>query len=84
VAVVVYDITNKASFNNVTKWIDDAKAIRGNDLMIILVGNKIDVAEKRQVGTEEGQALAKELDVMFIEASAKAGINVKQLFKNLA
>jgi Ras-related protein Rab-6A len=45
--------------------------------MIILVGNKIDVAEKRQVGTEEGQALARELDVMFIEASAKAGINVK-------
>lgn len=67
-----------------TKWIDDAKAIRGNDLMIILVGNKIDMAEKRQVPTEEGQALAKELDVMFIEASAKAGINVKTLFKNLA
>ena len=65
-----------------TKWIDDAKAIRGNDLMIILVGNKIDMAEKRQVPTEEGQALAKELDVMFIEASAKAGINVKTLFKN--
>lgn len=52
--------------------------------MIILVGNKIDIAEKRQVGTEEGQALAKELDVMFIETSAKAGINIKQLFKNLA
>ena len=52
--------------------------------MIILVGNKIDAAEKRQVGTEEGQALAKELDVMFIETSAKAGINIKQLFKNLA
>lgn len=67
----------KASFNNVTKWIDDAKAIRGNDLLIILVGNKIDVAEKRQVGTEEGQALAKELDVMFIETSAKAGINIR-------
>lgn len=49
-----------------------------------MVGNKIDVAEKRQVGTEEGQALAKELDVMFIETSAKAGINIKQLFKNLA
>lgn len=67
----------KTSFNNVTKWIDDAKAIRGNDLLIILVGNKIDVAEKRQVGTEEGQALAKELDVMFIETSAKAGINIR-------
>jgi Ras-related protein Rab-6A len=68
----------------VTKWIDDAKAIRGNSLMIILVGNKIDMAEKRQVNTEEGQALAKELGVMFIETSAKAGVNVKQLFQNIA
>lgn len=67
-----------------TKWIDDAKSIRGNDLLIILVGNKIDFAEKRQVGTEEGQSLAKELGVMFIETSAKAGINVRQLFQNLA
>lgn len=47
VAVVVYDITNKPSFTNVTKWIDDAKSIRGNDLMIIMVANKIDMAEKR-------------------------------------
>ncbi|TNV76115.1 hypothetical protein FGO68_gene7973 [Halteria grandinella] len=84
VAVVVYDITNKASFTNVTKWIDDAKAIRGNDLLIILVANKIDLADKRQVNTEEGQALAKELGVMFIETSAKAGVNIKQLFQNLA
>ena len=59
------------------KWIEDAKSIRGSDLLIILVGNKIDCAEKRQVATEEGQALAKELDVMFIETSAKAGINIK-------
>lgn len=45
--------------------------------MIFLVGNKIDLAEKRQVGTEEGQALAKELGVAFIESSAKAGVNIK-------
>ena len=67
-----------------TKWIDDAKSIRGNDLLIILVGNKIDQAEKRQVSTDEGQALSKELGVMFIETSAKAGVNIKQLFQNLA
>jgi Ras-related protein Rab-6A len=48
--------------------------------MIILVGNKIDQAEKRQVSTDDGQALAKELGVMFIETSAKAGVNIKQLF----
>ena len=70
----------KQSFTNVNKWIDDAKSIRGNDLLIILVGNKIDQAEKRQVSTDDGQALAKELGVMFIETSAKAGVNIKQLF----
>ena len=59
---------------------DDAKSIRGNDLLIMLVGNKIDQAEKRQVQADEGLSLAKELGVMFIEASAKTGINVKQLF----
>ena len=48
------------------------------------MGNKIDDAEKRQVSTEEGQAKADELGVQFIETSAKVGINVKALFKNLA
>ena len=70
----------KPSFTNVQRFIDDAKSIRGNDLLIILVGNKIDQAEKRQVTTDEGQALAKELNVLFIETSAKAGVNIKQLF----
>ena len=46
-------------------------------MSIIIVGNKIDLAEKRQVSTEEGQALADELGTKFTEASAKVGINVK-------
>ena len=54
VAVVVYDITSKQSFENVTSWIEQARNIRGEDVTIIIVGNKIDLAEKRQVGTEEG------------------------------
>jgi GTPase SAR1 family protein len=48
------------------------------------VGNKIDDAEKRAVSTEEGQAKATDLKVQFVETSAKVGINVKVLFKNLA
>lgn len=84
VAVVVYDITSKQSFQSVRRWITEAKQIRGDGLMLVLVGNKIDAADKRQVNTEEGQALAKELDIMFIETSAKSGINVKQLFTDLA
>merc|ERR1712066_54279 len=84
VAVVVYDITNIVSFNQTNKWIDDVRAERGNDVIIMLVGNKTDLAEKRQVSIDEGEKKAKELNVMFIETSAKAGYNVKQLFRRVA
>uniref|UniRef100_A0A4W3JX03 RAB6A, member RAS oncogene family n=1 Tax=Callorhinchus milii TaxID=7868 RepID=A0A4W3JX03_CALMI len=79
VAVVVYDITNVNSFQQTTKWIDDVRTERGSDVIIMLVGNKTDLADKRQVAIEEGERKAKELNVMFIETSAKAGYNVKQV-----
>jgi Ras-related protein Rab-6A len=50
----------------------------------MLVGNKTDLVERRQVSTEEGEERAKELGVMFIETSAKAGFNVKALFRKVA
>jgi len=79
VAVVVYDITNANSFQQVNKWIEDVRAERGNDVIIMLVGNKTDLQDKRQVSMEEGERKAQELNVMFIETSAKAGYNVKQV-----
>ncbi|TKY87568.1 hypothetical protein EX895_003582 [Sporisorium graminicola] len=84
VAVVVYDITNRASFQNTAKWVDDVRAERGNDVIIVLVGNKTDLSDKRQVTTEEAEKKAQEFNVMFIETSAKAGHNVKVLFKKIA
>jgi len=84
VAVVVYDITNANSFQQTSKWIDDVRTERGPDVIIMLVGNKTDLADKRQVSIEEGERKAKELSVMFIETSAKAGYNVKQLFRRVA
>uniref|UniRef100_A0A6Q2WST3 RAB6A, member RAS oncogene family n=1 Tax=Esox lucius TaxID=8010 RepID=A0A6Q2WST3_ESOLU len=83
VAVVVYDITNVNSFQQTTKWIDDVRTERGSDVIIMLVGNKTDLADKR-FAIEEGERKAKELNVMFIETSAKAGYNVKQLFRRVA
>ncbi|KAG5459830.1 MAG: hypothetical protein BJ554DRAFT_8200 [Olpidium bornovanus] len=47
VAVVVYDITNRTSFVNTAQWIDDVRAERGHDVIIVLVGNKTDMNEKR-------------------------------------
>lgn len=49
VAVVVYDITNRQSFVNTAKWVDDVRAERGNDVIIVLVGNKTDLSDKRSV-----------------------------------
>eukprot|EP00981_Chlorochromonas_danica_P000578 scaffold131_cov174-Ochromonas_danica.AAC.15 len=84
VAVVVFDITNRASFLNTTKWIEDVRNERGNDVIIILVGNKTDLSEKRQVSVEEGEDKANKEGIMFIESSAKAGFNIKALFRKLA
>lgn len=84
VAVVVYDVTNRTSFLSTAKWIEEVRNERGNDVILVLVGNKTDQTDKRQVSVEEGEAKAKEHDIMFIETSAKAGFNVKALFRKIA
>ncbi|XP_053179738.1 ras-related protein Rab-41 isoform X2 [Scomber scombrus] len=84
IAVVVYDITNLNSFQQTSKWIDDVRTERGSDVIIMLVGNKTDLADKRQVSIEAAERKARELNVMYIETSAKAGYNVKQLFRRVA
>ena len=84
VAVVVYDITNRASFLNTSKWIEDVRNERGNDVIIVLVGNKTDLSERRQVSVEEGEDKSNKEGIMFIESSAKAGFNIKALFRKLA
>jgi len=84
VAIVVFDITNRQSFLSTSQWIEEVRSERQNDVIIALVGNKADLNDKRQVTWEEGNAKATELDIMFMETSAKAGHNVKGLFKKIA
>lgn len=75
----IFSCIDANSFHQTSKWIDDVRTERGSDVIIMLVGNKTDLSDKRQVSTEEGERKAKELNVMFIETSAKAGYNVKQV-----
>ncbi|CAO3628138.1 unnamed protein product [Mucor fragilis] len=84
VAVVVYDITSRTSFQNTSKWIEDVRAERGSEVIIVLVGNKTDLNDKREVTLEEGEKRANDCNIMFIETSAKAGHNVKALFRRIA
>eukprot|EP00213_Chloropicon_mariensis_P001956 CAMPEP_0197476894 /NCGR_PEP_ID=MMETSP1309-20131121/11382_1 /TAXON_ID=464262 /ORGANISM="Genus nov. species nov., Strain RCC998" /LENGTH=240 /DNA_ID=CAMNT_0043017505 /DNA_START=305 /DNA_END=1024 /DNA_ORIENTATION=+ len=85
VAVVVYDVTNQTSFANTVRWIKDVRTERDSDVIMVLVGNKTDLSEKRQVTVEEGEAKAKELGIsIFVETSAKTGAGVKALFRKIA
>src|SRR5271155_5707052 len=72
------------SFQNTRKWVDDVRGERGNDVIIVLVGNKTDLNEKREVTTQQGEEEAKKHNLMFIETSAKVGHNVKNLFRRIA
>jgi len=84
VAVIVYDVTNRSSFLDCDTWISNVRAERNAEVPIFLVGNKIDLTDKRQVSTEEGERKAKELGAHFAETSAKTSVNIKQLFKQIA
>lgn len=57
VAVIVYDVTNRASFKSMSKWIEDVKNQRGEGVIITILANKVDV-EDRDVTEEEGRKLA--------------------------
>ncbi|CAF2049820.1 hypothetical protein BRARA_I04592 [Brassica rapa] len=84
VAVVVYDVSNRLSFLNTSKWIEEVRTERAGDVIIVLVGNKTDLVDKRQVSIEEGDSKGREYGVIFIETSAKAGFNIKPLFRKIA
>merc|ERR550532_1960276 len=70
VAVVVYDVSNRTSFLNTARWIEEVRSERGSDVIVMLVGNKTDLVDKRQVSIEEGDA--------------KARFTIKALFRKIA
>ena len=81
-ALVVYDITNRESFDNVSTWIEDCRNQSPQTIFMVLVGNKTDLdsENKRVVSFEEGQELAEKNKMMFFETSAKSGKNVDDIF----
>ena len=82
--IYIYNI-DRQSFLDTTRWLDDVRTERGNDVIIMLVGNKTDLSsDMRQVSIEEGESKAREFNVLFIETSAKAGYNIKSLFTKVA
>ena len=82
-SLLIYDITNKKSFENIEKWISDLKANTGDNISMILLGNKTDLEEKRVVSTEEGKNKAEFYNITFMETSAFNGNNIQEAFNEL-
>ena len=82
-AIIVYDITDKNSFESVGQWVKDCKTYGNKNIHIVLVGNKTDLANERKVSTEEGQNLANEFNMDFFEISAQTGENIENIFQKM-
>jgi len=81
--LLVYDITNEKSFNDVRNWINNIKNHTTSDIKILLIGNKCDILDNKIISTEQGQLLADEYDIPFLETSAKNSINIENAFISL-
>ena len=79
-AFIVYDITSKTTFNSVDKWIQDLNLYGDKNLTLLLIGNKSDLEEKRQIKKEDGEEKAKSFGLGFIETSACTGENIDKAF----
>lgn len=80
-ALLVYDVTSRDSFEHLQRWFDRAKQLGGEEIVAVLVGNKIDLSQSsRVVSTQEGEVLAAQLGIPFVETSALSGSNVEGAF----
>ena len=80
IIILVYDITRKESFNHIPDWINGLTNVNFDNVIFALVGNKIDLDDKREVNKDEGIKLAQEKKCIFEEVSAKTGENFPELF----
>ncbi|CAH1998588.1 unnamed protein product [Acanthoscelides obtectus] len=82
--MLVYDITNEKSFENIVKWLRNIDEHANEDVEKMILGNKCDMTDKRTVSKERGETIAREHGIRFMETSAKANINIERAFTELA
>ena len=83
-AFIVYDITSRKTFDNLTIWLNECKDMCYKDILICLVGNKSDLEGRRAISYEEGEQFATENQLLFFETSAKEGNNIAEMFTETA
>eukprot|EP00296_Roombia_truncata_P008253 JP446730.1.p1 GENE.JP446730.1~~JP446730.1.p1 ORF type:complete len:155 (-),score=22.56 JP446730.1:182-646(-) len=83
-ALMVYDITRRSTFHHLASWLTDARNLTNPNTVIMLIGNKLDMAKNREVSQEEACRFAEENGLIYVEASAKTGENVEEAFLKTA
>lgn len=83
-AIVVYDITQPESLDKAKYWINELQKQTNNDILIALVGNKLDLENERKISKESAESFANDLGLLYFEVSAKSGENIQTLFKQIA
>jgi Ras-related protein Rab-2A len=83
-ALLVYDVTRRETFDHLTRWLEEARQNANANMVIMLIGNKIDLEHRRVVSTEEGQKFAEDHGLIFLETSAKTAHNVEEAFTGTA
>ncbi|XP_034024950.1 ras-related protein Rab-1B-like [Thalassophryne amazonica] len=78
--IIVYDVTEQESFNNVKQWLDEIDRYACENISRLLVGNKSDLVSKKEVDSAMAQDLASSLKIPFLETSAKSSDNVEKAF----
>lgn len=81
--MLVYDITKRQTFDHVARWVEELRAHADNSIVIILIGNKADLVDKRAVPTEDAVEFAEDQGLFFSETSALNGDNVESAFFRL-
>ena len=82
--LLIYDVTNKSTFDDIPNWYQEIKDNAPNDVVVILVANKTDLIKERKVSIEDGEAMATNLSIDYLEISAKTGDNLHLLFETLS
>jgi len=82
--IVVYDVTNHETFSNVQKWLQEIDRYACENVHKLLVGNKCDLVNERKVSTEEAKDFSDQLNIEFLETSAKDATNVEEAFTKMA
>ncbi|XP_065680883.1 ras-related protein Rab-26 isoform X1 [Hydra vulgaris] len=79
--LLLYDVGSRRTFDNTRAWLSEIKDYASTDAVVMLLGNKADLTKERQVKREEGEKLAMNFNVPFLETSAKTGINIELAFE---